>query len=223
MSIFSRIAGIFSSNANAALDRMENPEAMLNQYLRNMEDEISKAQEALVKLTAAKKLTENEYIVASRTAKAREEQAMTALQAGDEGLAQRAMADKLVWQEKADELYTQLHDAIRTCSQFENDLNELRRQYSEMVVKRRSIVARHQFAKASNQIHKTMSRINTGGALSNFERISNRVIQLEAEANARIHLRESVPDIDADIRKLRTNAAVELELDALRAKLKPAQ
>lgn len=47
MGIFKRIKTIARADINSLLDSMENPIAMLNEYTREMEQELSKAQSAL--------------------------------------------------------------------------------------------------------------------------------------------------------------------------------
>src|SRR5690625_7562825 len=45
MSILSRFQDIISSNVNALLDRMEDPEKMIDQYLRNMSNDLAEVKE----------------------------------------------------------------------------------------------------------------------------------------------------------------------------------
>ena len=42
MGILSRFKDIMSSNINALLDKMEDPEKMIDQYLRNLESDLGK-------------------------------------------------------------------------------------------------------------------------------------------------------------------------------------
>lgn len=46
MSILKRIKNIFSANMNAALDTMEDPEKMMNQYIRNLEKDLGKVKDS---------------------------------------------------------------------------------------------------------------------------------------------------------------------------------
>ena len=49
MSIFNRMADIFKSNVNEALDRMEDPEKMVKQMIIEMEEGLVKATSGLAK------------------------------------------------------------------------------------------------------------------------------------------------------------------------------
>ena len=49
MSIFKRVRDITVASINEILDKVEDPVAMLNQYLRDMESEIQKAEVAVAR------------------------------------------------------------------------------------------------------------------------------------------------------------------------------
>jgi len=55
MSIFQRIINLFRSNANAALDKMEDAEKMLKQMVLDMEADINKATTAIAQAIANEK------------------------------------------------------------------------------------------------------------------------------------------------------------------------
>lgn len=47
--VFRRMRDMFVATVNEGLDKMENPRVMLNQYVRDMEDDIAKAKHAIIK------------------------------------------------------------------------------------------------------------------------------------------------------------------------------
>jgi phage shock protein A len=55
MSIFKRIRDITLATINDLIDRSEDPVKMLNQYIRDMEDEIAEAEVAVAKQIAVEK------------------------------------------------------------------------------------------------------------------------------------------------------------------------
>ncbi|NMD70491.1 PspA/IM30 family protein [Bacillus sp. DNRA2] len=75
MGIFKRIKGIALADINNAIDKMEDPVSMLKQYLRDLEGEIEKAEQALSsQLFIEKKyellIAESESVIEKRTRQA---------------------------------------------------------------------------------------------------------------------------------------------------------
>ena len=62
MSILSRFQDIISSNVNALLDRMEDPEKMIDQYLRNLSKDLAEVKQntasVMAEETKAKRLVD---------------------------------------------------------------------------------------------------------------------------------------------------------------------
>jgi phage shock protein A len=72
MGIFKRLKTITKSEVNALLDGMENPIAVLNEYSREMEQEIANGQNALAKQIFVEKkqealISETKALVEKRT------------------------------------------------------------------------------------------------------------------------------------------------------------
>ena len=85
MAILDRFSDIISANVNALIDRMEDPEKMIDQYLRKMMDDLAEVKQntasVMAEETRAKRLVdENEAEVAKYGNFARK-----ALEAGNDG------------------------------------------------------------------------------------------------------------------------------------------
>ena len=48
MGVIQRFKDIMSANINAMLDKAENPEKMIDQYMRNLEDDLGKVKACLL-------------------------------------------------------------------------------------------------------------------------------------------------------------------------------
>mgnify|MGYP000350873285 CR=1 FL=1 len=94
MGLFKRIGDNIRANINSLLDRAEDPVKMLEQYLRDMEDDIVDAEAAVVKQAAVAKRFETQYREAVAMVEKREAQALQALEQEREDLARRALEDK---------------------------------------------------------------------------------------------------------------------------------
>jgi phage shock protein A len=95
MGIFKRLKTIASADLNGVLDRMEDPIAMLNQYVREMEQDLAKGQDALSRQLFLKNkqqslIWETETLIAKRAG-----QAKLAVERGEDSMAKLALQEKL--------------------------------------------------------------------------------------------------------------------------------
>ncbi len=61
MSIIGRFKDIMSANINALLDKAENPEKMVDQYLRNMNSDLAKVKAETAAVMAEEQRAKREY------------------------------------------------------------------------------------------------------------------------------------------------------------------
>ncbi|AGA59332.1 phage shock protein A (IM30), suppresses sigma54-dependent transcription [Thermobacillus composti KWC4] len=91
--LWKRLADVAKATAHEALDRLEDPVMMLNHYIREMEEELDDAQEALLSQRAVERtalLRHQEYL---RIAAELETRASEALAAGREAEARAALVE----------------------------------------------------------------------------------------------------------------------------------
>ena len=93
--------------------------------------------------------------------------------------------------------------------------NEMKKQIAEMKIKRETLVARVQVAKAQKSLNQAMSGFDSGSALSGLKRMEEKAMQLEAEAEASGELYEKETSLDEEIARLNKDRQVEDELAAL--------
>ncbi|MGZ6525361.1 MAG: PspA/IM30 family protein, partial [Tumebacillaceae bacterium] len=101
-------------------------------------------------------------------------------------------------------------------------LSEMKDQFGQMKNKRDTLKARAEAAKAQKQINQVMSGFGTDNAAKGFDRMEERVLQLEAEAEASNEIHGSSRSLDDEFKELNKNntSEIDAELEALRAKLK---
>lgn len=222
MALFKRLRDMTMANLNALLDKAEDPVKMLDQYLRDMGDDIQDAEMAVAKQIAIEKKLKQQYEEAAELAQKREAQALQALEAGNEDLARRALVDKKSVSEKADDYKAQWENAKASADNLRSKLGEMKEQFETMKNKRDTLKARAEAAKAQKQINQVMSGFGTDNAARGFERMEERVLQMEAEAEASNEIHGSSRSLDDEFKELNKNntSAVDAELEALKAKLK---
>ncbi|ADU32049.1 PspA/IM30 family protein [Evansella cellulosilytica] len=215
---FNRVRTIVASEVNSLLNKAEDPAKMLDQFLADMEKDLAEVESAVAKQIANEKVLKNKYEEAVAYVNRREEQALKALESGDEELARRVLEDKNKQQGNADSLKLSYEEAQKLSAELREKLQEMKEEYNEMKMKKDSLKARSESAKARSKVNKTMSGIGSG-AKAGFERMEEKVIHHEAEAETSEEMRSVNRTLDDELKQLDRNSAVDNDLAALKAKL----
>jgi len=219
MGIFKRLRDMTMASINDLLDKAEDPVKMLNQFLRDMEEDILEAESAVAKQIAIEKKFKQQYEEAEEMVTKRTEQAMKALEQGNEDLARRALQDKKEHQERFDELKRQYDMAKTNADQLRDQLSEMKEEFGKMKNKKDLLTARAEAAKAQKQINQAMSGFGKDNAAKGFDRMNEKVLQMEAEAQASGEIRAKNRSLDDEFEQLDKSGGVDDELAAMKAKL----
>jgi len=219
MGIFKRLRDLTAASINDLLDKAEDPVKMLNQFLRDMEEDIMEAESAVAKQIAVEKKFKLQLEEAQEMVLKRQEQAVKALEQNNEDLARRALEDKKEHQIRYDEMVKQHAIAKTNADQLRNQLSEMKDEFHKMKNKKDLLVARAESAKAQKSINQAMSGFGTDNAAKGFDRMSEKVLQMEAEAQASGELRSSNRSLDDELDKLGGGSEVDDELAALKASI----
>src|SRR5262249_53590879 len=144
-SIFKRMSDVISANLNDLIDRVEDPERMIKQIIREMEENLSKAKEGVIEAIASEKQLQKDLEQHRQQSAQWQRKAGEALQANREELARAALLRKKehdniiktlepAWvaaQNTSEWLKTQLHA-------LEAKLEEARRKRSTLVARQRA-------------------------------------------------------------------------------------
>ena len=117
MGIFQRLSDILKSNVNDLIDRAEDPEKMVKQIIIDMQKELNNSTQALGKAVASERIAKKQYDQAAAKSADWESKAKTAIAAGDEELAKKALANK-VKADKDTAQYKEMYDTISAVEEY---------------------------------------------------------------------------------------------------------
>ncbi|MGK7377165.1 PspA/IM30 family protein [Planococcus sp. 1R117A] len=216
---FSRIQTYVESELNAALDKAEDPVKMLDQFMRDMALDIREAETSVAKQLANEKILKKKYDDASSMVEKRQQQAVEAVEAGNEDLARRALEDKQNHVIQANSMKEAYERAASDSTVLREKLAEMKREYEEMQIKKDSLKARAESAKTRTKINRSMSSVGGDESRQGFDRMEEKVMHLEAEAETSEDLRAGSRSLDDEFDDLKKGSSVDNELAALKKQL----
>nr|MDH3076250.1 PspA/IM30 family protein [Bacillus velezensis]WGE00768.1 PspA/IM30 family protein [Bacillus velezensis] len=222
MSILGRFKDIMSSNINALLDKAENPEKMVDQYLRNLNSDLGKVKAETASVMAEEQRAKRALTECQADAEKMESYAMKALQAGNEADARTFLERKAAVESRLTEPQTAYQLASSNASQMRKMHDKLVADIGELESRRNAIKAKWSVAKTQERMNKLGSSVsNAGQSLTAFGRMEDKVNQALDHANAMAELNASPKDdIDELTAKYDSNqSSVDDELAALKQKM----
>lgn len=216
MGIFKRVKTITKAEINGLLDGMEDPIAMLNEYSRELEQEILKGQKALsqqylVEKKQAALLLETEELIAKRT-----RQAKLAIEQEEDTIAKLAVQEKLL-HEKQFTLYQQQLEAIKEQTQIlVEKLNQLKETYNELQHKKILLASRANVAQTIKQIQKATVSFQTDNIARGVASAEERIMLMEAQVQAGSQFSSPLAQHDAVFQNYVREEELEKELEKLK-------
>lgn len=223
MGIFQRLSDLLKSNINDLIDKAEDPEKMVKQIILDMQKELNKSTQALGKAVASERMAEKQYQNSQQISADWESKAKAALAAGNTELAKKALAKKV----KADEDTASYKEMYETISKQTADIKEqvetLKSKLDEAKSRQAMLIARSQMADTQKNLAKSVGGFDASSSTEKFNRMEEKIIRKEAEADAFADISDSLNGVDKDnFDELQTNAKVDDELRRLMTEMNGA-
>jgi len=223
--ILERFKTIMSSNINALLDKMENPEKMIDQYLRDMEKDLGSVKAETVAVMARESAAKRKVAECEDEIKKMENYAKKALQAGNEADARMFLEKKESIKIKLDSLEKEKMIAVENSLKMREMHDKLASDIQKLNAKRNEIKAKIKMAKSAEKINSMTSSTGISGKMDSFNSIEEKVDRMLDEANASIELNSPKKDEVDDLMKKydsgesESSSAVDEELERLKKEM----
>lgn len=223
MGILSRFKDIMSSNINAMLDKAEDPEKMIDQYLRDLNSDLGKVKAETASIMAEEKRAKRQLDECREEIAKMEKYAVKALQVGNEDDARKFLEKKAEIVKKESELTKAYELAASNSTRMRQMHDKLVSDIDELESRRAMLKGKMAVARTQDRINKIGSSVDSAGkSISAFDRMEERVNKALDEAEAIKELNSSKKD---DIEELAAkyddvDTSIDDELEALKAKLK---
>ena len=221
MGFFGRLAQLIKSNLNDLISKSEDPEKMLNQVIIDMGQQLVLAKKAVARAIADEKRLQKQFQNEASVAAEWEKKAMMAIRAGDDALAKEALMRKKEHDGLAAQFKDQWEKQKAATDKLKIALRALNHKIEEAKRKKNVLIARKRRAVAMKQIQETMSGLSDTSAFDTFDRMSQKIDQMEAEAEATSELSEEYSGdvLKHKFAKLEATAGADGELEELKRKM----
>jgi len=188
MGIFQRIGTLIKSNINDLISKAEDPEKMLGQVLTDMKNQLVEAKKQVAVAIGDEKRLKKQWDEQLAATKEWERKAMMAVHAGDDGLAKEALVRQKEHEELVAQFESQWHLQKDAVEKLKEQLRGLNNKIEEAKRKKNILLARAKRAEAQRTIQSTMQGLSDTSAFDTFDRMAEKVDQMEAEAEAGVEL-----------------------------------
>ena len=223
--IIKRFGDIMSANINALLDKAEDPEKMIDQYLRNLESDLGKVKAETASVMAEESRCKRQLDECAADIDKMQRYAEKAVVAGNDGDARQFLEKKQLLAGKQAGLQQAYDQAHQNAVKMKQMHDKLVSDIGQLNAKREAIKAKVAVAKAQQKVNQIGSSLGgANDAMSAFGRMEEKANRMLDEANAMAELNASsasddIDDLAAKYDDPSSSPAVDDELAALKAKL----
>ena len=219
--ILDRFSTIIKSNINALLDKAEDPDKMIDQYLLDLRENLAEVKKETAGVMAEESRCRRIYDENQRNVEKYNDLAKKALAAGNEGDAKVFLAKKLELETKGEDLRT-VYEAAR------GNADKMRQMHDKLVGDINSLETRKAAIKAKVAVAKTQEKVNeitsgaekASGTIAAFERMEAKADQMLDQANAMTELNAKKNDNAESLADKYEKAGSTAEVDEALAKMK---
>ena len=221
--ILSRFKDIMASNINALLDKAEDPEKMVDQTLRNLNNDLAKVKTETAGVMADEAKAKRNLDECNAEIARMQSYAEKAVVAGNDADATKFLSEKAKLVAKQATLQQVYDVSAANAMKMRQMHDKLVSDIAELESRRDAIKAKIRLAKAQQDINKATSKIDSSSSFAAFQRIEDKADAMLDMASAEAELNATTASSEVDSLSAKydasPDAAVQDELAALKARL----
>lgn len=226
MSVFTRIFKIGEAKVTQVVEKLEDPELMLDQAIRDKEKQIREAKQAIQSCIATERKTKSLMEEEKQAKFSWEQKAEAAMRAGREDMAVKALQRATEHEQKAAAIEPNWQSQRTAVEDLKKDILKMEDEIAEFRRNKDFIIAQSKAAKVKKEIYEAKARISKKHDADDLmARLKAKAERQTFEADAAKELSETFTGGDslekefAAMGETATNPAVQDKLAALKAKL----
>ena len=225
MGIISRFKEIMAANFNALLDKAEDPEKMIDQYLRNLEEDLSKVKSETASVMADEKNAKRRLDACQAEINKMSEYARRAVTTGNDEEAKQFLKKKADLTDQLAVLEKDYQLAVECTAKMRQMHDKLEADIASLRTRRETLKAKLKVAETQQKLNSIGSGLaSAGNNLAAFERMEEKVNHMldAADAMEQLNAKPDAAGVEELTRKYDADsksAAVDDELAALKAEM----
>jgi phage shock protein A len=188
MGIFQRLMTVIRANINALIGRAEDPAKVLEQSLIDARGQLAKTKQDVAGAIADEKKLQGQVEREKKQAEDWERRAMLAVTEGRDDLAKQALLRQSEHMQNAQQLHETWVKHKADTENLKGSLRQMNDRIEELKRKKNILIARQKRAEAQERIQRTMSSMSDQSAFETFQRMEEKIEDMERQAIAATEL-----------------------------------
>lgn len=223
MNLLGRLARAVRAQISSWVQESEDPEKILDQAVADMQADLIQLRQSVAQAIATQKRTERQCDQTNTLAREWYNRAQLALQKGNELQAREALAQRQIHLRMLTQLTGHINEQKGMVATLKSNMRDLEVKIADARTRRDMYIARARSAEASQRIQEMIGQVGTSQTLGVLERMEDKVLTLEAQADAMAELNNTVQvdPLESQFAALEREdgGTIEAELAALKARL----
>ncbi len=221
MGVLTRFKDIMTANINALLDKAEDPQKMIDQYLRDLEEDMAKVRSETASMMAAERAAKRELDECSEEMEKMTDYAKRAVAAGNDEEAKQFLQKKSNLASRQAALQQKYDISVENSAKMNEMHDKLESDISSLKSRRDTLKARAQVAETQAKINQMGSSANDAGTtMTAFDRMEDKINRMLDEQDAMAELSNTAEDPTEDLVKKYEADERESDIDKELAALK---
>ena len=221
MGIISRFKDIMSANINAILDKCEDPSKMIDEYMRQVTEQLAEVKKETAEVMAEEKRTKRLIDANKEQIEKYDKLARKAISAGNEDDARAFLSKKQEYANNEVELQKSYSIALDNANKMREMHDKLTKDVQSLEQRRKNVKSKVAIAKTQERVNKvTTSMDDASDSMKAFERMEDKADKMLDEANSTAELLENHDEIiDLEAKYSNNSDSVEDELQRLKQEM----